>query len=157
MTGGFQGPPMSGFQGMGGAQPFGGFQNRGGMMGSMRGGSVGMRGGRGGMNGNGIMTMPMGGMGMGNMGTQMGGLGMGMPQMAAGMGMQGMQSFQNALPHTRPGQCPYRSANVAHTTYDVYFIACPETFAWAKDKPPLIGSMHPRLLPSPLRFNKAVH
>ena len=158
MTGSFQGPPMSGFQGMGGAQSFGGFQNRGGMMGGMRGGSVGMRGGRGGMNGNGMMTMPMGGMGMGNMGTQMGGLGMGMPQMAAGMGMQGMQSFQNALTYTGPGQYPYTSANIAPTTYDVDFNVNPDTFgARAEDKLPLIGSMHLRLLPFPILFNKAVH
>ena len=132
MTGGFQGPPMSGFQGMGGAQSFGGFQNRGGMMGSMRGGSVGMRGGRGGMNGNGMMAMPMGGMGMGNMGTQMGGLGMGMPQMAAGMGMQGMQSFQNPLTATGPGQYPYTSTSIAPTTYDVFFNGSPDMSAsWA--------------------------
>ena len=132
MTGGFQGPPMSGFQGMGGAQSFGGFQNRGGMMGSMRGGSVGMRGGRGGMNGNGMMTMPMGGMGMGNMGTQIGGLGMGMPQMAAGMGMQGMQSFQTPLTATGPGQYPYTSTGIAPTTYDVFFNGSPDMSAsWA--------------------------
>lgn len=92
MPGAFQGSPVTGFQGMGGAQPYGSFQNRGGMMGGMRGGSVGMRGGRGGMGANGMMTMPMGGMGMGNMGTQMGGLGMGMPQMGAAM--QGMQNSQ---------------------------------------------------------------
>ena len=132
MTGGFQGPPMNGFQGMGGAQSFGGFQNRGGMMGSMRGGSVGIRGGRGGMNGNGMMAMPMGGMGMGNMGTQMGGLGMGMPQMAAGMGMQGMQSFQNPLPSTRPGQYSYASASNAPTTCNVYSNGSPDTSgSWA--------------------------
>ena len=132
MTGGFQGSPMNGFQGMGGAQSFGGFQNRGGMMGSMRGGSVGMRGGRGGMNGNGMMTMPMGGMGMGNMGTQMGGMGMGMPQMAAGMGMQGMQSFQNPLSATGPRQYPYTSPSIAPTTSDVCSNGSPDASgSWA--------------------------
>lgn len=90
MTGGFQGG-MSGFQGapMGGMQPYGGFQNRGGMTGSMRAGPMGMRGGRGGMNG--MMGMPMNGMAMG----AMSGMGMSMPQMNAGMGMQGMRGFYN--------------------------------------------------------------
>ena len=88
MTGGFQG----GFQGspMGGMQPYGGFQNRGGMAGGMRGSPMGMRGGRGGI-GNGMMGMPMNGMGMG----AMGGMGMNMPQMAGGMGIQGMPSSYN--------------------------------------------------------------
>lgn len=75
--GGFQGSPM------GGMQQYGGFQNRGGMMGVMRGGTMGMRGGRGGMGPNAMMGMPMGNMGMG-------GMGMGMPQ----VGMQGMHGFQ---------------------------------------------------------------
>lgn len=80
VTGGFQGSPMGGFQGspMGGMQQYGGFQNRGGMMGVMRGGAMGMRGGRGGMGPNAMMGMPMGNMGMS-------GMGMGMPQ----VGMQG--------------------------------------------------------------------
>ncbi|KAG7008851.1 RNA-dependent RNA polymerase 1 [Physcia stellaris] len=107
MTGGFQSTPMNAFQGLGGAQPYGGFQNRGGMMGGMRGGSVGMRGARGGMGANAMMAMPMGGMGMGNMGNQMGGLGMGMPQMGVGTGMQGMQSFQPPPFATGPGQYAY--------------------------------------------------
>ena len=55
----------------------------------MRGGSMGMRGGRGGMSPNGMMGMPMGGMGMGAMPGQMGGMNMGMPQMGAGIGMPG--------------------------------------------------------------------
>ncbi len=89
--GGFQQPMAGGFQSgfqatpMGGMQPYGGFQNRGGMAGGMRGGPMGMRGGRGGMS-SGIMGMPMSGMGMG----PMGGMGMNMPQMGVGMGMQGM-------------------------------------------------------------------
>ncbi len=97
MTSGFQGAPMGGYQGspMGGMQPYGGFQNRGGMMGNMRGGAMGMRGGRGGMSPNGMMGMPMGGMGMGGMGSPMGNMAMGMPQMNGGMGMQGMQDFHN--------------------------------------------------------------
>ncbi|KAK4693468.1 hypothetical protein P7C71_g3935, partial [Lecanoromycetidae sp. Uapishka_2] len=67
-TGGFQGG-MSGFQGanMGSMQPYGGYQNRGGMAGGMRAGPMGMRGGRGSMNG--IMGMPMNGMAMGTMGS----------------------------------------------------------------------------------------
>ena len=101
MTGGFQG----GFQGspMAGMQPYGGFQNRGGMAGGMRGGPMGMRGGRGGM-GNGMMGMQMNGMGMG----AMGGMGMNMPAMGAGMGMQGMPTsynYSNTNPfgHPHPG------------------------------------------------------
>lgn len=113
MSGGFQGSPTTGFQGMGGMQPYGGFQNRGGMMGGMRGGAVGMRGGRGGMGGNAMMAMPMGTMGLGGMGPQMGGLGMSMPQLGAGMGMQGMQSFQTFPSSTGSGQYPYAGAGVA--------------------------------------------
>ena len=94
--GGFQQPMAGGFQSgfqpspMGGMQAYGGFQNRGGMAGGMRGGPMGMRGGRGGM-GSGIMGMPMTGMGMG----PMGGMGMNMPQMGVGMGMQGMPGSYN--------------------------------------------------------------
>ena len=93
MPGGFQGSSMGGFQSsaIGGMQSYGGFQNRGGMAGGMRGGPMGMRGGRGGMNPNGMMGMPMNGMGMGAMAGQIGGMGMNMPQMGGGMGMQGMQ------------------------------------------------------------------
>lgn len=120
MTGGFQSTPMNAFQGMGGAQPYGGFQTRGGMMGGMRGGSNGMRGGRAGMGANGMMTMPMGGMGMGNMGNQMGGLGMGMPQMGAGMGLQGMQSFQTPPSATGPGQYAYPSTAIASPGFGAY-------------------------------------
>lgn len=96
MAGGFQGAQMGGFQGapMGGMQSYGGYPNRGGMMGGMRGGAMNMRGGRGGMSPNGMMGMPMGNMGMGGMGAQMG-MGMGMPQMGAAMGMQGMQASHN--------------------------------------------------------------
>lgn len=105
--GGFQQPMAGGFQSgfqatpMGGMQPYGGFQNRGGMAGGMRGGPMGMRGGRGGMGsgiGSGIMGMPMSGMAMG----PMGGMGMNMPQMGVGMGMQGM-----------PGSYSYPSVNPA--------------------------------------------
>lgn len=75
--------PMGGFPNnpMGGQ--FGGFNNRGGMMG-MRGGAN-MRGGRGGMP-NGMMGgMPMGGMPMGGMPGGMGGMPMNMGQMGGGM------------------------------------------------------------------------
>ncbi len=99
IAGGFQGG-MTGFQGapMGAMQPYGGFQNRGGMAGGMRGGPMGMRGGRGGING--IMGMPMNGMGIGTMGS----MGMSMPQMNAGMGMQGMPGFHNLSPSNPPGR-----------------------------------------------------
>ncbi|KAL8693295.1 MAG: hypothetical protein Q9218_001855 [Villophora microphyllina] len=90
--GGFQGSPMGSFQGMGGMQPYGGFQNRGGMMGGMRGSPMGMSGGRGGM-----MGMPMGGMMAG-----MGSMGMGMPQMGAAMPMQGQGGFQGGQAHYNP-------------------------------------------------------
>ncbi|KAL8972122.1 MAG: hypothetical protein Q9183_000716 [Haloplaca sp. 2 TL-2023] len=91
--GGYQTSSMPSFQGMGGMQPYGGFQNRGGgMMGGMRGGPMGMPGGRGGM-----MSMPMGGM----MGA-MGGMGMGMPQMGVAMGMQGQGGFQGNQAHYNP-------------------------------------------------------
>ena len=111
--GGFQQPMAGGFQSgfqatpMGAMQPYGGFQNRGGMAGGMRGGPMGMRGGRGGMGsgiGSGIMGMPMSGMGMG----PMGGMGMNMPQMGVGMGMQGM-----------PGSYSYPSVDPAGSS-DLY-------------------------------------
>lgn len=107
MAGGFQGAQMGAYQGapMGGMPSYGGFQNRGGMIGGMRGGAMNMRGGRG-MSPNGMMGMPMGNMGMGGMNAQMGGMGMGMPQMGAAMGMQGMQASHN-YPYTNPaGQYP---------------------------------------------------
>lgn len=95
VTGSFQGSGLGGFQGspMGGMQSYGAFQNRGGMMGGMRAGPMGMRGGRGGINPGGMMGMPMTGMGMG----AMGGIGMNMPQMSGGMGMQGTQGFHYPL------------------------------------------------------------
>ncbi|KAL8708256.1 MAG: hypothetical protein Q9220_006833 [cf. Caloplaca sp. 1 TL-2023] len=93
MNSGYQASPMGGFPNMNGMQSYGGFQQRGGMMGNMRSGSIGMRGGRGGMSTNSMMGMPMGGM-MGGMGG-MGGMGIGMPQMSAAMGMQGMESVQH--------------------------------------------------------------
>lgn len=108
LTGGFQGNAINGFQGapMGGIPSYGGFQTRGGMMGGMRGGQMGIRGGRGGMNQNGMMGMPMNGMGMGGMGAQMNGMSMGMPQMGA-IGMQGTQASHN-YPSTDPmGNLPF--------------------------------------------------
>lgn len=122
MTGGFQGG-VSGFQGspMGGMQSYGGFQNRGGMAGGMRGGPTGMRGGRGGMNG--MMGMPMNGMGMG----AMSGMGMSMPQMNAGMGMQGMPGSYNrpscnplgryASPAIGPVWAPFSATPAGSSTY----------------------------------------
>ncbi|KAI9778256.1 MAG: hypothetical protein M1839_008280 [Geoglossum umbratile] len=100
---GFQGGPMGGFQGgsMQGMQQFGGgFPNRGGMMGGMRGGPIGNRGGRGGMAGpNGMMGMGGMGMGMGMGGGIPGQMGMGggmnMGQMGAGG--QGMDGFNNPM------------------------------------------------------------
>ncbi|EER24454.1 hypothetical protein D8B26_005227 [Coccidioides posadasii str. Silveira] len=115
-SGGFQGGAMggAGFQGtpVGGMQPYGGFGNRGGMMGSnMRGGpNMRGRGGMGGpMGGNMMPVGGMGGVGMGGMGMGgMGGMG-GMPNqmggmmggMQGGMGMQG-QGFQGQNPHFNP-------------------------------------------------------
>ncbi|KAJ5613738.1 hypothetical protein N7528_007392 [Penicillium herquei] len=111
MGGGFQGGApnagmMGGFQGnaMGGMPNYG-FNNRGGMMGGMRGGPGGMRGGRGGnMGGSNMMGMPgmnpmAGGMGMnpmaGGMNPMMGGMG-------GNMGMQG-QGFQGPNPGFNQG------------------------------------------------------
>ncbi|KAH0565513.1 hypothetical protein GP486_001087 [Trichoglossum hirsutum] len=103
--GGFQTSPM-GFQGspMPGMPQFGGgFQNRGGMMGGMRGGPIGNRGGRGGMAGPNGMMGNMGGMGMGGMGmgggipSQMGGMGGGMNMGQMGAGGQGMDGFNNPM------------------------------------------------------------
>ncbi|BDD63395.1 hypothetical protein MPDQ_007017 [Monascus purpureus] len=97
--GGFQTGPMvgGGFQGgqMGGMPNYGGFNNRGNMMGSgMRGGGMRGRGGgpMGAPNMMGMPTMgPMGGMGMtpmaGGMNPMMGGMG-------GNMGMQGQGGFQ---------------------------------------------------------------
>ncbi|PGH12147.1 hypothetical protein AJ79_04441 [Helicocarpus griseus UAMH5409] len=114
-AGGFQPAMGAGFQGapVGGMQPYGGFNNRGGMMGNMRGGPGGMRGGRGGMGGPtpnpmmpvggvpnvGMGAMGMGGMPMGGMPNQMGGMMGGMP---GNMGMQGQGGFQNQNPHFNP-------------------------------------------------------
>ena len=111
MSGGFQATPMGGFQGssMAGMQPYGGFQNRGGMMGGMRGGQMGMRGGRGNM-----MGMPMGAMNMGGMPGQMAGMHMGMPQMGTGMGMQGMQSHFNYSPAIAVTSAQYTAALTPH-------------------------------------------
>ncbi|KAG5297933.1 RRM domain-containing protein [Histoplasma ohiense] len=106
MGGGFQSAPV------GGMQSYGGFNNRGGMMGNMRGGPGGMRGGRGGMGGpatnpmmpvggvpnvGGMGAIGMGGMQMGGMPNQMGGM---MGGMAGNMGMQG--GFQNQNAHFNP-------------------------------------------------------
>lgn len=117
MTGSFQGAQMGGFQGapMGGMQSYGGYPNRGGMMGGMRGGAMNLRGGRGGMSPNGMMGMPMGNMGMGGIGAQMG-MGMGMPQMGAAMGMQGMQASHN-YPSTSTAGPPPSSITTARPVY----------------------------------------
>ena len=118
MSGGFQGTPMNGFQGspMGGMQNYGGFQSRGGIMGGMRGGPMGMRGGRGAMSPSGMMGMPMGGMGMGGMGSPLAGMAMGMPQMNGGMGMQGMQGFHSHSNTSTPGSSVDLSAQTDQFT-----------------------------------------
>ena len=145
MNGGFQGGPMSGIQ------PYNGFNNRGGVMGNMRGGNMGMRGGRGGMN-NGMMGMPMGGMGM----PPMGAMAMGMPQMGAGMGMQGMQyndflrnpagpSQQQYFPFTRSSTPTTGSITLRNSvSYSAAGLPVPRfgnTFAWSPSRvsssPPL--------------------
>ncbi|KAL4892911.1 hypothetical protein BDV59DRAFT_202271 [Aspergillus ambiguus] len=105
--GGFQNPMGGGFAGnpMGGMQNYG-FNNRGGMMGGMRGGPGGMRGRGGGMTGPNMMGMPMnpmGGMGMnpmaGGMNPMMGGMG-------GNMGMQGTGGFQGPNPGFNQGFFP---------------------------------------------------
>ncbi|KAL2000463.1 hypothetical protein VTN02DRAFT_3051 [Thermoascus thermophilus] len=107
--GGFQGGPMGGsFQPpMGGMQNYGGFNNRGNMMGGgMRGGPGGMRGRGGGMGPNmmGMPTMgPMAGMGMNPMG---GGMNPMMGGMSGNMGMQGQGGFQNPNAHFNTGFFP---------------------------------------------------
>jgi hypothetical protein len=95
MGGGFN-APMGGFPGnpMGGN--FGGFNNRGGMMGGMRGGP-GMRG-RGGMN-NMMGGMPMGGMPMGGMAGGMGGMPMNMSQMMPSK-LHSFMSYSRNMPST---------------------------------------------------------
>ena len=123
MTGGFQPPAMNGFQGpaMGGMPSYGGFQNRGGMMGGVRGGPLGMRGGRGGMTANPMMSMPMTGINMGGMPGTMGGMGgmaMGMPQMGAGMGMQGMPSY--SISPSTTYHIPSAQSSVATGPYSGY-------------------------------------
>jgi len=132
ITGGFQPSQMNSFQGpaMGGLSSYGGFQNRGGMMGGTRGGPMGMRGGRGGMGPNPMMGMPMTGMNMGGMpGTMggMGGMGMGMSQMGAGMGMQGMRNSSispSTVYYTTPAQtsasiAPYSGYHSSTTVYSI--------------------------------------
>ncbi|KAJ9490397.1 hypothetical protein VN97_g2863 [Penicillium thymicola] len=111
--GGYQGgmstPMMGGFQGapMGGMQNYGFNNNRGNMMGGMR-GAAGMRGGGRGANTMGggpnmmgmpAMTPPMGGMGMNPMAgmNPMMGVGMG-GGMGGNMPMQGQQGFQAPTP-----------------------------------------------------------
>lgn len=103
MVGGFQGSPMAA---AGMPATYGGFSNRGNMMGGgMRGGPGGaMRGRGGGMAGPNMMGMPgmapMGAMGMnpmaGTMNPMMGG-------MAGNMGMQGQGGFQSPTPSFAQG------------------------------------------------------
>lgn len=140
VTGSFQASGMGGFQGspMGGMQSYGGFQNRGSMVGGMRGGSMGMRGGRGGMNPSGMVGMPMTGMGIG----AMGGMGMGMQQMNGGMGMQGMQG-SHFPPHMNLfGLCGFPASPVGQsipsTTQAMHFSFLGSTSL----PPPLIRGQH---------------
>ncbi len=138
-AGGYQNPAMGGFQPapMGGMQQFGGFQNRGGMMGGMRGSPGGMRGGRGGMGPTGMMgAMPMGGMGMGGMPGQMGGMGMGMGQMG-GMQMQGMHGFNN--PSTTLGTTGYNPATAGPFPTQ----AAPNPYTWNAQPAPSMGTSYP--------------
>lgn len=89
--------PMGGFPGNPMGNQFGGFNNRGGLMGNMRGGG-GMRGGRGGLGNSMMGGMPMGGLPMGGMPT-MGAMPMNMGNMTGGIpvgtGFQGMQPHFN--------------------------------------------------------------
>lgn len=107
MGGGFN-PSMGSFQGNLMGNQFGGFNNRSGIMGGMRGGPNGMRGGRGSM-GNGMMGgMPMGGMPMGGMPGGMGGMPMNMGQI--GGGMPGGGGFNGMQPHFNPAFFPQNQA-----------------------------------------------
>lgn len=112
---GFPGQQMAGYANaqMGGLAQFGGFQNRGAMMGGMRGGPMVNRGGRGAMGPAGMMGgMPsmggIGGMGgMGGMSGMMGAMPGQMGGMAGAMGMgpmtmQGQGGFQGPQPHFNP-------------------------------------------------------
>ena len=107
MPSGYQTPGYPGGNAM--PQPYGGFQGRGGYQGGgggMRGGNMGMRGGRGGMNG-GMMGMPMG------MNPAMPvQIPMGMPQMNAGMGMQGMHPAFNSASFGLPSP---QQTSMAHS------------------------------------------
>jgi len=85
-------------------------------MGGMRGNPMSMRGGRGAMNPNGMMGIPMGGMNMGGMQGPMGnvgGMGMTMPQMGAGMGMQGSPGFQGVQQHYNSAFFPQQAGQSA--------------------------------------------
>ncbi|KAI1007033.1 hypothetical protein K3495_g1190 [Podosphaera aphanis] len=93
---GFNGP-MAGYSGNPMGNQFGNFNNRGGMMGNMRGGA-GMRGGRGGIGNGMIGGMPMGGMQMGGI-PSMAGMPMNMGNMAGGLPGSGFQGMQ---PHFNP-------------------------------------------------------
>jgi hypothetical protein len=83
---------------MGGMQSYGGFNNRGNIMGGgMRGGPAGMRGRGGGMGPN-MMSMPaMGAMGGMGMNAIPGGLNPMMGNMGGSMAMQGKRSIRKAL------------------------------------------------------------
>ena len=140
MPGGYQSPSMNGFQAppMGGMPSYGGFQNRGAMIGGMRGNPMGMRGGRGGMNPNGIMGMSMGGMNMSSMQgpiSTMGGMGMNMPPMGAGMGMQGMQGMRNyVFPSTGSWQSMQPPASHTQTPFH-------SSTSNASSSPPALGPL----------------
>lgn len=96
--------PMGGFPGNQLTNQFGGFNNRGGMMGNLRGGT-GMRGGRG--MSNGIMSgMPMGGIQMNGM-PGMGGIPLNMGNITGGMPGSGFQGMQ---PHFNPAFFPGNQA-----------------------------------------------
>lgn len=103
VPGNYQGPPMNGFQGspMGGMQPYGGFQNHGGIMGNMRGDPMDIHNTRETIGPNGMMGMPMGGMGMGGMPVQ----NMGMGGMGPGIGMQGENGTFHIFSLAAPLRC----------------------------------------------------
>ena len=136
MTSGFQGAAMGGFQSspLGAMQQYNGFPSRGNIMGGMRNGQMGTRGGRGAMSPSPMMAMPMGGMGMGGMPGQMGSMAMGMPQMAAGMGMQGMQGY-----FTYP---PNSTASLAgQPTAPSYPMVASPVSSWAYNVPTVQGGL----------------
>ena len=148
IPGSYQSGGVNGYQsGPVGPMPqYGGFQSRGGLMGGMRGATIGMRGGRGGMNGGGMMGIPMGGMGLGAMPVQMPQMPqmpLNMPQMSAGMGMQGMSNLDRYTLPQHTSFTPTSSAPLLQ--YNVFYLpSIPFTHVSHCERLPLSQSHHPQ-------------